>query len=437
MKAGQKQIRVFLSAVTQEELNAIYPAFLNESAKVYVASMATGTPTVVEQLYATSPVEVAVIDAEIWEDFSALVNFLNTRLGQAVAIVLIPQGLVSMEPQLRQLARVREVLVKPVNPAELVKRVHSIGISERVAMSATAPAQAVLKQARGARPSQPAVVTGGPVYAFSALKGGTGKTTTALNFAVRLSQRGVNTCLMGFDVPDDIAGYLDLKPIPNAMSFFNRPGREGFEASIQQPRPNLSVVLAPDSEADAEKVAQRAPNEDGSIADLVRFARKHNPPYGVIVLDLPPTATEWSIQPLLEASAVVLVMEPNIADERKLIHHIRLMTQSFSARYQIPREAMYVVLNRVTPQDNITVESIQEAVAEFLDGFCPPVIGVVQFDPKIRNEGNRGIPAVDTVDHLRQSVDGMIDFFFSGQIGKEAPGAKSLFGFRLPVIRIK
>lgn len=257
-----------------------------------------------------------------------------------------------MRGALRDIHTVREVLTKPVNYGELITRVYQVGISERAATAAVSPAQAYMASAPAGRGGT--AVAGMKVFAFSASQGGTGKTTTAINFAYRLNQVGIRTCLMGFDVPDDVGAILNLPRAPNSLNFFRRPGRNGFAASVQETKYGMDVVLSPNDHVEAARISQRKPDEEGSIARLVEAARDHHPPYAAIVMDLPPTETEWSIQPMMRANTVVLVVQPSVPDEVKLIETMRLLTGVLDPRYRVPQNAIYAVLNGVTDDDNIT-----------------------------------------------------------------------------------
>jgi cellulose biosynthesis protein BcsQ len=410
----------------------MYPAFLADQGRVYVATMAT-TVSLLEDNLRQQGLEVAVLDADLLIERGerGLLDFLNTRLGEAVAVVLIGPQQENMRGALRDIHTVREVLTKPVNYGELISRVYQIGISQRAATAAVAPAQAYMASAPVGRGG--ATVAGMKVFAFSASKGGTGKTTTAINFAYRLNQVGIRTCLMGFDVPDDVGAILNLPRAPNSLNFFRRPGRNGFAASVQETKYGIDVVLSPNDHVEAARISQRKPDEEGSIARLVEAARDHHPPYAAIVMDLPPTETEWSIQPMMRANTVVLVVQPSVPDEVKLIETMRLLTGVLDPRYRVPQNAIYAVLNGVTDDDNITARLLQEAVAKYLNGTAPPVITTIPFQSRVRPLQNRGVLPVTTLDDYSRAIDHMVDFFYKDVLGQSASAAAGRKRNLLPV----
>lgn len=402
-------VRVFLATAGQEELNVLYAAFLQD-ARLQVASLATSFDMLEANLRSVRA-EVLVIDAELLagRGEKGMVEYLNRV--PAAAIVLLPPPLVHLQGVLRQAGQVREVAIKPVNYAALVQRAYEVGINERAAQQVVSPGLDIY------RPTAPtgAAVVGTRVFAFYATKGGTGKTTTAVNFAYRLMQAGIRTLLMGFDVPDDIGVFLNLSRTPNAANFFHRPGHEGFKASIQR-KDTLEVILSPNDPVFAEEVAARPPLSEGSIVQLIETARGQNPPYGGIVMDLPPTESEWSIQPLLRANTVIMVLQPSLADVNKLISTITLMTGVMDPRHALPREAIYVVINGVTPDDNLTAKAIQEMVQEKA-GFCPPIIATIPWHSQVRPLQNNAILPVTRIDDYCRAIDRMVDFFYRNVLG--------------------
>ena len=428
-------IRVLLSAPGQAQMNELYRAFLADPGRVYVAALAP-TPEILDTSLQQQPVEVAVIDAELLAERGekGMVQFLTSRLGQAVAVVLLPQGMSGLHGRLIALDRVHEVLVKPVNPAHLIDRCYQIGISQRASQQAMAPATAYavssLAQTTGA--ARAAAVAGTRIFAVGGGKGGPGKTTIAVNLAYRLNQVGIRTLLMGFDVPDAVGVQLGLPMSPNSLNWFRRPSREGFAASIQN-KDGLDVALSPNDKVEASRIAARKPNEEGSIVGLIEAARAHHPPYAAIVMDLPPTETEWVIQPLLRANTVLLVCEPDWASQVNLITTVRLLTGVLDPRYQVPREAIHAVLNRVTDEDTMTPARMQAAIREQLDGWAPPFVAVIPADPGVRACQNDFVVPVTRRQAFAEGIDQIVDFFYREALGTTASKAvggkvRSLFG---------
>jgi MinD-like ATPase involved in chromosome partitioning or flagellar assembly len=409
-------------------MNELYRAFLADGSRVAVAALAP-TPEILETSLQQQPVEVAVVDAELLAERGehGLVQFLTSRLGSAVAVVLLPQGMSGLHGRLIALDRVHEVLVKPAGAAHLIDRCYQVGISQRASHQSMSPATAYttssLAQTTGA--ARATALTGTRVFAVGGGKGGPGKTTIAVNLAYRLNQVGVRTLLMGFDVPDAAGIQLGLSMSPNALNWFRRPSREGFAASLQN-KDGLDVCLSPNDKLEASRVGVRKPNEDGSIVGLIEAARDHHPPYAAIVLDLPPTESEWSVQPLLRANTVLLVCEPDWASQVNLIASVRLLTGVLDPRYQVPRDAIHAVLNRVEEEDTMTPNRMQAAIREQLDGWAPPFVAVIPADPGVRACQNDFVVPVTRRQEFAQGIDQVVDFFYREALG--APAGRAAGG---------
>jgi len=429
-------IRILLSVPGQQALNTIYGQFMADP-RITVSALAT-TLDMLATALAQEPPEVAVVDVDLLLDKGerGILDFFSSRFGGTVAIVLLPQACAGMAGALRGLDRVRDVLVKPISPGAIVDRCHQVGLSERAARAAapaTAHAASALAQTTGA--ARAVAMSGTRVFAVGGGKGGSGKTTVAVNFADRLHQVGIRTLVMGFDTPDAVGVQLGLPMAPNTLNWYRRPSREGFAASLQQAKDGLDVALSPNDKVEASRIAARGPDQDGSIARLVEAARTHHPPYAAIVMDLPPTENEWSVQPLLRANTVLLICEPDVASQVNLVATVRLLTGTFDPRYQVPRDAIFAVLNRVTQEDTMTAMRMQEAVRSQLEGWAPPFVATIPADPGVRACQVDFVPPVTRRQEFAAGIDRIVDFFYSDLLGKSA--AKAVGGKRRTILGVQ
>ena len=437
---GQGPLRVFLSAVSQTELMPLYTAFLGDQARFSVVGVATNLSGLEDGVPNTAA-ELAVVDAELLlgRGEAGIIEFLTHRLGATAAVVSMPPGLREMQGQIRELAQVREVLLKPAGTGQLLKRCHEIGVSERASRAALAPRgalDAAVPRHRAGLEGGGAGVGGTNVFAVLSIKGGTGKTTVACNFAYALALAGIRTCLLGFDVPDDIGVYLGLPQAPNSSYFVQRPTRDAFAASIQQYH-GLDVVLSPNDAVLAAEVAQRDPDTDeGAIGRIVDAARNHHPPYAAIVMDLPPTYSEWGLQPLTRANTVLVVATPNLSDAIKLVRQLQMISERFDPRYRIPRTAVYLVLNDRRREDNLPPSAIQDVLADHLNGWAPPVVATIPHDPQVRPLQNRGSLPYRRLEEFTRGVNTLVDHFYGQVLG---PGgvARATRRSWLPRVRIR
>lgn len=469
-----QRVRVLLSAPGNEALSALYGAAILDS-RVSVQALAPTLDLLVQQL-PLAGVEVAVVDAELLVPMGEgdMVRFLAERHGGAAMIVLIPPTLEPLRGRLQQLDRVRDVLAKPVVPGALLERVWQVAQSERAVRAQVSPVSALgfgwgAAAAAGGAPTQPRAV-GSHVVAVTAYKGGTGKSTVATNLAYRLAAQGVRTLLVGLDTPDATGIQLGLRPTPNMGAWFRASSREVLQGALQRKDGVLDVLLSPNDIVHARQIEQaefiarlartaealasaaagrsvsdvvqeaalqvmRQPPADGRIAALIDEARLLYPPYAALVLDLPPTQSEWAIQPLSRATVVLVVAEPNRADQANVVHLLNIVTGVLDERYRVPREAIYLVLNRVTDRDPLTPQAFREGIESVL-GWAPPVIARIPHHPAVREAQLRFALPVQSVDEFRGGIDQIVAFLFpevaSGGAAQAKPGVK-LGGVRIRI----
>jgi MinD-like ATPase involved in chromosome partitioning or flagellar assembly len=481
MNSLHTPISVALSANGQVEFGALYNKFSNyqpnlasdkdfEQVGVTVVGLAPSRGALDGAL--AMPAEVAVIDADLCSDDRELVTVLQSQLLDKVALVVLPVHRQYLAPQIKSLSRVRQIVLKgELTETGLIHAVATIGLSERAAREIQTPGSALLQQV-AAMPDQVDrinALAGTRIFAVAGSQGGPGKTTIAVNFAARLNQRGIKTLLMGFDTPDGVWAQLGLPAAPNALNWFRRPGREGFEASLQTTKFGLDVLLSPNDTAESSAIAtsdfverivrsaadlsrtrsdwpvsqivaqaaaaaqrEAAP---GKIAGLIDAARDHHPPYAAIVCDLPPTlGTEWSIQPLLRASVVLCVVEPSRSDAMNLLNTVKILTGALDPRYRVPRDSILAVLNRITTEDELNPKRLMDMIRGELGGWAPPFISTIPHDPLVRAQQINFCLPIDKRDGFRKGIDALVDYFYSSALAgsgyRPQPGP-SRFGIRL------
>ena len=475
-------ISVTLSANGQAEFGALFSAFSNynpnssapdEFERIGVSVIGLGPSRQVFETMLDQPAEVVIVDADLYPKDQDLLDLLASRLTGKVAIVLLPVQRQHLRLSVQKIAEVRAIYLKnELRDVALIHAVTQLGLSERARLADVTPGSTLLAQV-AAQPTQVERVNalaGTRVYAIAGSKGGPGKTTIAVNFAARLNQHGVKTLLMGFDTPDGVWSQLGLPAAPNALNWFRRPGREGFEASRQTTKFGLDVILSPNDTAESAAIATgdfveriqhiafdlartrtdwlvgqvvseaaAAAQRDaapGKIAALIDAARDHHPPYAAIVCDLPPTlGTEWSIQPLLRASVVLCVVEPSRADAMNLLNTVKILTGAVDPRYRVPRESILAILNRVTDADELTPTRMMDSIREFLGGWAPPFIASIPHDPLVRQQQVNFKLPLDGRDAFRKGIDAIVGYFYSDVLSakSEQDNGKGRFGIHIRV----
>jgi hypothetical protein len=95
-------------------------------------------------------------------------------------------------------------------------------------------------------------------------------------------------------------------------------------------------------------------------------------------------------------------------------------------RYQVPRDAIHAVLNRVEEEDTMTPNRMQAAIREQLDGWAPPFVAVIPADPGVRACQNDFVVPVTRRQEFAQGIDQVVDFFYREALG--APAGRAAGG---------
>lgn len=401
---GGKALSVLLASSSLNTiLQQMYPPMAGDPGRFNVVAISTDIEDFKFKLATIRP-EAVLVDAAVAVKPEALVDALKSFPG--VALVVLPPEWAQAEGLFRSLPCVRDVFpAQVVNYVEVANRLYQAGISERALRAQTVPVPAA------AAVHAPVIPQGLKIFAFRSRKGGVGKTTLALNFAAELARRGIATLLMGFDIPDDIGVYLGLPPAPNQLAFFSNPTPQGLRAGVQK-KEALDILLSVGDEVAAEEIARRDPQDRGSIRSLIFTAAVSG--YSAIVLDLPPGETEWSLQPLMAANTVFLVAQPTLADINKVYREWQLLTQKFASVHAVPEQNVYIVLNGMQKEDNISPESFASALREVVGGNIPPIIATFRYEPTVRVAGNVGRLALYETDGFAKGIRTLVDNFYRG-----------------------
>jgi chromosome partitioning protein len=147
-----------------------------------------------------------------------------------------------------------------------------------------------------------------PVVAFANQKGGVGKTTTAVNSAVSLAQRGYRVLLIDTDPQGNATSSLGIDKLGVARSIYdvlvdNLPLAEAIVATD---RPGLDLVASTPMLAGAEIELVEA---EGRETRLRRTLAGVLPRYDVVLIDCPPSLGLLTVNALTAARSVVVPIQ--------------------------------------------------------------------------------------------------------------------------------
>jgi Flp pilus assembly CpaE family ATPase len=332
-----------------------------------------GDVTVVETLesadrmLAGDPIEVLVVigpDIDTNGAF-AFASALRTRR-PAVGVVLVRN-----QVDVALLTNALRAGVREVVPAGAL--VELAGACER--------SRELSRSVTGAAAVEPAR-QGEVVTVFSA-KGGTGKTTIAVNLALALAQAGKSVCLVDLDLAfGDVAINLQVDPartIVDGMAMAGRLDETGAKSLLTPYRPGLSVLLAPVTPGDAEKVSPALVTE---LLGVLRTMADY------VVVDTPSQFSEHVLNAMDASQHHVLLTTPDVP----ALKNLRL-TLDMLDLLSYPQEIRSVVLNRSDSKVGLTAEDVERVVRA-------PIAAHVPSSREVPVSINKGTPiTVGTPNH--------------------------------------
>lgn len=171
------------------------------------------------------------------------------------------------------------------------------------------------------------------VVSFSIFKGGTGKTTSAVNTAAALVQKGKSVLLLDLDQQASATRYLALDPdaSPNMYEVFM--GIKPAALAIRKTRAGIDVLSSNALLAAVEEALE--PGDEFKVADLINPLK---PDYDFIIIDSPPGKAMLAFNALAAADLILIAASAErmavdgVAD---LISHVQgIMWRKFPLSHQ-------------------------------------------------------------------------------------------------------
>lgn len=199
----------------------------------------------------------------------------------------------------------------------------------------------------------PAARRRGRLIAILSPKGGSGKTTVAVNVATALAQAAPNrTLLIDFDCQfGDVATALGLSPERTLTDLGNVTRLDATSVKLFMTRDSTGSLLVLPSSSSPEE----ADLIDKSLAEELLDIMLDE--FDYIVVDTAAGIDERSLAAISYASDLVFIANMDVPSVRNLIKEMQLLD-----RLGKPSQSRHFVLNRVTKDSGLQLEDIVEAV---------------------------------------------------------------------------
>ncbi len=417
--ANQSKIILGVAGPDFGVINRDFSVPLEKDSRFHLAIAANNMQILTMSLAQGEP-DLLIIYGDIAPSPDDLAGVL-ANLKHAIAIVLLPMSWASTQGMFENLASVKKVFPLPVVSLEVLNAAESLVRTAQAIASSTSPMQAAFG------PGAAAPAMGTRIIAFTSAQGGTGKTTLSASLAYELAvRRSIQTLLCAFDNPSPVPLHLNLHYSPHAGEFFARPGRGGFEDSLQKHKSSdcLQVLLAPQDPMGYGQAARRseeamlpgasAQTSSTSIRSLLLTA--YSKMYAAVILDLPSADTAWTWHSLAVSNTVIIVARPTL-DSIKMVGYITdLLTKMLSTEHQFQRNSIYIVLNMHMSKSAFTPVAFSKEVSEAF-GWCPPVIASFDYDPEVVTAQNNQRPPVEVCSEFSKGIIGLANSFWPQTAG--------------------
>lgn len=144
---------------------------------------------------------------------------------------------------------------------------------------------------------------------FANAKGGVGKTTSAVHVAGAIADRGVETLLVDLDPQASASRHVGLDPdalSPTVTDVLIDPAGGLHPAAHPTRYDRLACVPAHESLGEIESELSGVPGRESLLAEAVEATEG---PWRVIVIDVPPALSLYTVNALRAADAVVLPVQ--------------------------------------------------------------------------------------------------------------------------------
>ncbi len=196
------------------------------------------------------------------------------------------------------------------------------------------------------------------VITFSIFKGGTGKTTSSVNTAAALVNKGKKVLLIDLDQQASATRYLDLDPdaSPNLYEVFM--GAQQAHLAIRKTKIGIDVLSSHVLMAAIEEAL-----EPGDELKLLEYITPLKPLYDFIIIDTPPGKAMLAFNGLAAADLILIpasaerMAVDGVAD---LINHVqRIMWNKFSLNHQELR-ILFTMYRSTTSHSPAIVENARK-----------------------------------------------------------------------------
>jgi pilus assembly protein CpaE len=356
-----------------------------ESDIVVAGSVGSGEEAL--KLASERPVDVLLLDINMpGMDGIATAEQLSIKVPTASIIMMSVQG----EPDYLKramLAGAREFLVKPFSSDELSASIRQVHMRDKQKLDRVASAFPVQPDTR----NEPARRGHGQVVTFFAPKGGVGRTTLAVNFAVAARvELGKKVALIDGGLQfGDVGVLLNLNPKNQSIADVAREMVSGdlgtLETTLVEHSSGVRVLMAPPSPEMADLVTA---DHLGRIIGALRAS------HDLVVIDSTALLQDSTLAFFDHSDLILTVLTLEITNIKNIRQFLALADQ-----LGYPEEKVQLVLNRADSGYGIRLQDVESSIGRKITHT------VVSDGRTVVFALNRGVPFVIAARQARVSED--------------------------------
>ncbi len=205
------------------------------------------------------------------------------------------------------------------------------------------------------------------IIALANQKGGVGKTTTTINLAAALAERGRRVLILDFDPQANATSGLGLEKQPGRSLYPVLLGEATLDSMIADTAiPRLSIVPAEVNLAGAEVDVPRMDRYLQKLRDATRPVAETDR-FDLIFVDCPPSLGILTMNALTAADAILLPIQCEYYALEGLSVMIRLIDQIRDSGANAALQIEGILMTMYDQRTNLSNQVVQQVVQHFSD----------------------------------------------------------------------
>lgn len=242
------------------------------------------------------------------------------------------------------------------------------------------------------------------IISFSIVKGGSGKTTTAVNLAAYLGMIGKKVLLVDFDPQGNATINFGIDPDSLTKTIYTAmTGQSSVLDSIIQTKYNVDLIPANDDLSEFDLMVIQNINKIDNPMKLLKETISHLD-YDYILIDTPPSKGILTINALTASTDVIIPMQCEYLATKgvnKAIDMIKKTKQAYNPNLNL----LGIIATMFNNRTNLSSIVLQEARKFFLENDVTVFDTVINRSIKIAESPMVGIPAIFHTEYAESYIE--------------------------------